>query len=397
MDKKLGKYVVILVGLIIVIIIITLLSNMITGGAKYSYETLEKKMVAAAKKYVSDHPGKIDGITPNDSDQLSVNFLTNQDYLGDLSSMNKDGVTCGGEVEIYKTIDGNIDYVPNLRCGTKYETKKLATKIIEDNDGGTVSGSGLYQRINGRFATDYSDLTGGGSDSFEYVFRGDEVKNYLQIDDNLYRIVSIDENNDMLLIYTGYLQKSVAWDDRYNDATKKNQGINEYENNGIKSRALENVESFYNGTTILLNKEKYSDKTKHLLVAMNLCVGKRKETDSDMSGRIECSKTLEDQKAGILPAYYYMSASLDPNCNSITARACGNYNYLANFNDYWWLLTANAENTNEAYVVQKRYAETNLCSNKAGIRPIIKLGSRVVYNTGDGSASNPYTVKYYND
>ncbi len=392
MDKKLIKYLIILGVLIVAVIIISFLSNAITGGSKFSFEKLEEKVVAAARKYTKDKPGVVDGITPNTSYPVSVNFLTSQGYIGDLSEMTKDGSRCGGSVIIFKTIDGHVDYVPDLTCG-KNSSIKLSSKIIEDNGGGTVSGSGLYEKVNGRFVTDYQSLTGTG----EYVFRGDEVNNYVQIDDNLYRVVSIDEQGNILIIYTGYLQKSVAWDDRYNEDTKKNQGINDYEKNGLKSRAMENVEYFYNGSAILLNKEKYSSKTRNLLTTIDLCIGKRKETDTDISGRIECSTVLEDQKAGMLPAYYFMEASLDPNCRTITSRACGNYNYLSQFNDFWWLLTANADSTNEAYVINKRYAELSFCSAKSSIRPIIKLGSRVLYKDGTGTLDNPYTVKYFDD
>ncbi len=391
MDKKLLKYLIVLGVLILLVIILSFLSNAVTGGARFSFEKIEEKAVSATKKYVKDKPGVLEGITPNTSYPVSLNFLSNQGYIGDLEELSKDGSRCGGQVIIFKTIDGNIDYVPEITCG-KNSSRKLVDQIIEDNGGGTVSGSGLYEKNDGRFITDYQGLTGTG----EYVFRGDEVNNFLQIDDNLYRIVAIDDTG-ILVIYTGYLQKSVAWDDRYNEDVKKNQGVNDYEINGLKSRAMENVEYFYNGTVTLLNKEKYSSKTRNLLVTMDLCVGKRKETDTDVSGRIECSKILQDQKAGILPAYYFMGASLDPNCKTITSRACGNYNYLSQFNDYWWLLTANGENTNEAYLINKRYAELSFCSAKASIRPIIKIGARVLYDKGNGTKDNPYTVKYFND
>ena len=31
------------------------------------------------------------------------------------------------------------------------------------------------------------------------------------------------------------------------------------------------------------------------------------------------------------------------------------------------------------------------------VRPIIKLGSRAVYKSGDGTLDNPYEVKFYNE
>ena len=175
MDKKMMKYVVILVVIILLVVVLSFMSNAVTGGAKYSYEKLEEKLVDATKDYLEDLPGIVDGLTPNTSQKISSVILVNKEYIRDLSEMNKDGVNCVGEVEIFKTIDGHIDYQPYLKCGNKYESVKLFQKVIDDNQGGVVSGSGLYQRVDGRFVTDYYDLTGGGSYSFEYVFRGDEV------------------------------------------------------------------------------------------------------------------------------------------------------------------------------------------------------------------------------
>ena len=145
-----------------------------------------------------------------------------------------------------------------------------------------------------------------------------------------------------------------------------------------------------------MNKEQYSSKTKYLISPMNLCVGMRDTKDKDISGKTECSKILENQYTGLLPAYYYMSASLDDSCVSIVSRNCGNYNYLSQFDDYWWLLTANAETTNEAYNVSRKAVSSNLCSAKSNIRPTIMLGSRALYESGIGTKTDPYVVKFFN-
>ena len=388
------KYIAILVGLLVLLMLFMWISNLLSGGKTYTYEQVENKMVSACKAYTNDNKGVLPS-SPNTSTTVSVSTLVNGGYLDALSSYLNTDVNCSGSVEIYLASDGEYTYIPSLSCGNKYGTTKLSDKVIADNGYGTVTGSGLYLRLNGSFVYDEDSLVSFGSDDeFEYVFRGDEVNNFVAIDDNYYRIVAINSNNDMLLIYTGHIQKAVTWDDRYNDVVGKNQGINIYEQNGIKSRAMEAVESFYSGEAVLNNKEAYSDKTRYLTVPMNLCVGKRKETDTDISGQIECSLILENQNAGLLPAYYYMSASLDDNCKTISSKNCGNYNYLSQFEDNWWLLTANSEVTNESYMVSRKYAESALCSYKSYIRPTIMLSSRTVYDGGTGTEADPYIVKY---
>lgn len=396
MDKKMYKYVAILLVLIILCVVFVWISNLLTGGVKLTYEDLESKLLAATKDYIEDYPGVLPS-TSNTSTTISSTTLVNGGYINDLSSYLTDStVVCNGSVEIYLSNTDNYNYVPDLHCGSKYESIKLYDKVAADNEYGVVSGSGLYQRVNGKFVLEEEELSNSdSSDTFEYVFRGDEVNNFVKIDDNYWRIVAIDGNNDMLLIYNNHIQKTSSWDDRYNEEVDKSQGVNFYEHNGIKSRVMESVESFYNEEAILENKEVYSTKTKYLVSPLNLCVGKRSTTSTDISGSIECSTVLEEQYIGLLPAYYYMSASLDDNCDTIESKNCGNYNYLSQFDDYWWLLTANSENTNEAYNVTQSYVQSSLCSYKSNIRPVILLGSRAVYESGSGTEADPYTVKFY--
>ena len=394
MDKKIYKYIIFLVILIVLLFLFVWISRLFSGNSVVSYESLEKKIVDAARKYSEEH-SSILPVEPGTSTVVSSTVLINNNYIDNLSEyVNNSNVTCNGKVEIYMTEEDYYNYVPTINCGSEYNTIKLSEQVILDNNYGVVSGDGLYERANGKFITDYNEL-GIESENYEYVFRGDSVNNYVKIDENVWRIVAIKNNGDILLIYTGSTQKPSAWDDRYNEDVKKNQGINNYEYNNIKSRAMESVLNFYDGKLTLMNKEEYSLNTKYLTVPMNLCIGKRNTTDSDFSGKIECSLVLENQYIGLLPAYYYMSASLDDGCDSTTSKNCGNYNYLSYFDDYWWLLTANNENTNEAFYVSNKFITTALCSSRNSIRPIIMLGSRAVYNSGIGTEDEPYTIKIF--
>ncbi len=396
MDKRMIKYLAILGGIVLLLIIVLLLKNAASGGVKLSYDKIEERMVSATKKYAQNK-----NILPTEIDNpvsISANVLVNNGYIDDLSSYAKDDVRCSGEVVIYKTFDDTYDYVPILNCGNKHESRTLSSVVIEENE--TTEGSGLYQRIDGKFITNVNDLYMGNSADFEYVFRGDSVNNYVKIDENLWRIVAIDSNENIMLLLNNTLKTNRAWDTKYNIDVKRSRGINTYELNGLQSDIYKTLQPIYNESSekvVLKNKEKFSEKTKYLMTSMDLCVGKRSITDSDMSGKTECKTVLHDQHVGLLPAYYFMSASLDPLCTSITSKNCGNYNYLASFGDSWWLLTADSENTSQAYSVSDKYAVVRVCSNKAAVRPIIKLGLRAIYSEGNGTKANPYVVKFYSN
>ena len=190
-DKQMIKYVSILVGLVVLLIIFLLIKNSITGGIKYSYQEIEQKMISATKDRVEDKLKEGQNILPDaigGSSTFPASVLVSEGYLNDLSTYAKDDVICSGEVVVYNAGNGNYDYVPYLKCGTAYETTKLVSQVLKDNDYGIIQGSGLYVRKNGVFVTNENDL-GGSADSVEYVFRGDNVNNYVKIDENIWRIV----------------------------------------------------------------------------------------------------------------------------------------------------------------------------------------------------------------
>lgn len=43
MDKKMYKYIGILVGLVVLLVVVVWISNLVSGGTTYSYESIEKK------------------------------------------------------------------------------------------------------------------------------------------------------------------------------------------------------------------------------------------------------------------------------------------------------------------------------------------------------------------
>lgn len=397
MDKKMIKYVGILIGLLVLLVLVLMLKNSVSGGKKYTYEEIEELLVEKTKKYIEDNKKNDVNFLPTEPGEeytVSSDRLVSGEYMDELSEYVKDEVSCIGGVRIFNTGNGSYDYVPYLECGSKYNTTKLADRIIEDNNEGVTYGSGLYVKVDGKFVTDENSSYNG--DSIEYVFRGDDVNNYLKIDENMWRIVAIDDQNNIMVILESASQKAYPWDDKYNEEINKYQGVNIYEENGLESSAYKKVREFYDGELLITNKEPYnSNKIKTLITPMSVCSGKRKANDSSIDGKSECQTTLEEEYMSLLPAYYYMSASLDDGCDSIISKSCGNYNYLSQFDDYWWLLTANDDTTNEAYLVAKKSVSSNLCNYKANIRPVIKLGGRTIFKDGDGTKENPYQIKSY--
>ena len=323
-------------------------------------------MTNAAKSYFADNPESL----PKKETQIveiEASTLALAGKMKDLSEYTKKGVTCTGKVSVSKSGEEYI-YTPSLNCGDAYSDKTIAAAVKEDSKVVT-SGYGLYKMNNG------------------LVFRGEMVNNYVKINEELWRIVKIDSNNNAYLIKEEYAGYSAAWDDRYNNEVKYNIGINNYSTSRIK----EYLEELYNETKEGLVFLSETDKTK--LSSFEVCTGKRTLDSTNNTNELECKSTVAGQKLGLLTVSDYINASIDPNCTSPQSPACQNYNYLAV--DYrWWTATAVANSSSTVFIVDEQGSVTETkCNAYNRIRPVVKLSSRIMISSGNGTEKNPYIIK----
>ena len=364
MKKKLMRMMLIVVGILVVFLIIILIFSFLGSGNK-SYEEIEQDLKNAAVEYYEVQSG----LLPREEGEtitVRANTLADAELMKPLSEL-REGENCSGRVEVTKVGD-NIIYTPYLECGDNYTTKELYKAVLEQ--GIVTSGNGLY------------DLNG------EKVYRGDDVNNYVSLDNAIYRIVKVTPDNKLLLILNEVDSTlSSYYDDRYNPTKRFNSGFNDYRISRIKE-FLDDLYSSKNDIKIL------SKNDKEKLASFNLCIGKRNATETNNTNAIECSDVLENQMIGLLTASDYMNASLDANCKATTDKSCQNYNYLRLKETEWWLLTGNAANDYEAYIVKSNgYIDINTTSGYKKIRPTIMLNNNVMIKSGNGSASNPFILK----
>ena len=364
MKKKLMRMMLIVVGILVLFLIIILIISFFKSGNK-TYEEIEEELKNAAIEYYEVQSG----LLPQEEGEtitVKASTLADAELMKPLSEL-REGESCSGRVEVTKVGD-NIVYTPYLDCGDNYTTKELYKAVLEQ--GIVTSGNGLY------------DMNG------EKVYRGDDVNNYVQLDNALYRIVKVTSDNKILLILNEMDSTlSSYYDDRYNQDRNFNSGFNDYR----VSRISEYLDDLYNNKLDIniLNK---NDKDK--LTPFNLCIGKRNPTDNINNNSIECSDVLENQMIGLLSASDYMNASLDVNCKATADKSCQNYNYLKLKSIEWWLVTGNSLNNYEAYVVKSNgYLDENTTSGYKKVRPTVMLNNNVMIKSGSGSESNPFILK----
>lgn len=369
--KKMIKFMGIIVAVMIIILVILFITSLLGKGGKsvYSYSELESILEKAGKSYFKDHP---DYLPSAEGDIIEVDS-TSLAEAGKIKSLSdyptKDGTTCTGSVKV-ELVDDEYIYNPILECGDKYATVLFNSKIISDNELVTT-GDGLYSKAG------------------EYIFRGENVDNYVQLDESLWRIVKITKDDEIVLINEEGAGFGSVWDNRYNQETNYNSGINKY---GV-SRIKDYLDDVYNNPKekkkeIILSKK---DKTK--IVSFDVCIGKKSSKSEDKNNTEECKEKLKDQKLGLLTLSDYLYASVDPNCKSAESKSCRNYNYLVINND-WWLVTASTENTSYVFNIKSNGSSAvAYASSYARVRPVIHLNSNVLFKSGKGTLEKPYKVR----
>ena len=360
MDEKMKKIIFIVLGAFVLIFFILFLVS--SCSKKYNPEALELEIMSSAKEYYSSHKDEL----PNKNGviTLSLGDLVNKGIIKELDKILDKNTTCSGSLAIENNND-YYSYSPILNCTTNGETYKSENlkELLLDNV--VTSGNGLYSI----------------GDSF--YFRGDKVDNYLVFDSKLWRIIKINSDNTIKLIEAGR-RDPVVWDDRYNEEVGASIGKNNYVFENLNSRVKDTLDEIYKNESVLSNDAKVDIKE------TTLCIGKRNMEETSNDGSIECSSRLDNQYLGLLQLNEYMLASLDSSCTSASTVSCSNYNYLADFENSYWTLTANSENTSQVYKINSTIMSTG-ANNTGMARLVINIGENTSVK-GTGTEEDPFVI-----
>lgn len=347
-----------IMGATILIIIILIILNACSGSGN-SYEKIEENMVNAAKEYYSTRKNKL----PKEEDstiKVTIGTLVDAELLSEIKDPNNKEQTCEGYVEVTK-VGEEYSYLPFLTCEGNYEPKYL-TDVIK-NSKIDEYGNGVYE------------MDG------EYVYRGDDVKNYVSFNNQLWRIVKVDSEGDIKLVLANYTEESYSWDDAYNSDREDTVGIT---TDYLRTDIRKTLNDYY--------EENFDKDAKAKIVSKNLCVGKYAEND-EFNKEKECSVIKENEKIGLLNAIDFKNASLSDKCTTIENQECGNYNYLSNDDEInTWLLNSSSENTYKVFYILDTISESSASSTKR-VNPVIYITSKVMSIEGNGTQDNPYIVK----
>ena len=268
---------------------------------------------------------------------------------------------CSGYVKVYRVND-DYSYFPYLNCPGEYESLTLSKKITSSV---VSSGDGLYS---------YDD---------RYIYRGEYPNNYIKFNDKSWRIIGINNDGSIKMIYTDKKIERNSWDDRFNSEKDSYYGINDFR----VSRLLEYLNNSYDKNTFV------SKNNKNLLVKHDWCIGKVSQDDFMISSLNLCSDVYSDLYIGVVQIDDVLLPSLDSKCTNIYDTECTNYNYFFNINT-GWTLNASSDNSYTAFNSNSGSISHKRASNEGYIRPVINLNSNILYKSGTGTSDDPYIISY---
>ena len=201
----------------------------------------------------------------------------------------------------------------------------LPTKIIDDNQI-VETGAGLYL-VNGN-----------------YIYKGQEVDNYILINNILFRILRINSDKTIDLVMDDYVNR-LEW----------NKEITTYDKSSIKE--------YLEKTILPLVKNDY-------LIETSYCTDKVFDLKE-----VTCENTNKDSFIRLLGINDYLN-SLNEDETFIEG-------------DYVWLYNSG---NNNAWHTTSNYLSNSKPNNLYGVKGVITLKNSTTYLKGNGTIDNPYTI-----
>ena len=329
----------------------------------------------------------------------------------------------------YDKATGKLMITPtkDTTCTVKFKKKTISNTILASNTiitstpdfskgeppaSGTNTGSGLYK-------TEDDDGT-------SYYFRGAIDNNYVSFAGFTWRIVRINGNGTIRLIYKGSIGSS-SFNVKQGNPYGKEASYTSYNESActLNSPCISDyftlTSTFYNNKTVTnstmktylenwyknnlasydskIALERFCADTTHPNFSSSesddvIYFGAYLRMDSH-SPLLKCSDTSETYggnyklKIGLLTADEMSFAGLGDDTNASTTN-----NYLF-YNGYWYTMSLKYSNTNHGRLFsgyREKITDYRGVTYSQAVRPVINLNSNVDITGGDGTSSNPYTI-----
>lgn len=207
------------------------------------------------------------------------------------------------------------------------KTLMLLTTAIGKNSTLVYEGDGLY-------------MSGG-----EYIYKGNDVKNYIKFSNLMWRIIKTNNDGTIDIVLDDYIN-TLNWNNQY------------------KKYVESDINKYLNEYFIKYLDTKYLDKT-------SICVD-----DVNDIKKFRCDNKNED--------YYVRLLSVNEFLNSKTDTT-----YISNEKSALWLSTVSSDKVWQINGFSLSLSQPN---RMLGIKPVVKLKNDIALISGEGSKENPYII-----
>lgn len=368
--KKKGFTLVEVLAVIIILNILLIIGvigtfSIIKKEKENSYKTLITSVLNSTKLYISDNNNIEEELDLNGYYIITLNDLvSNKIIKGKLIDPRTDEqIALTKKIVITKKNDLSLNICyEDVDC---YVPELLVNKLEQ---GIVINGEGLYQELDNN------------NNQVSY-YKGSNPNNYLIINDNYYRIVKINLDKSIKLVFEGKKQGTVL----INNGKIGFQPFNSTINNNFNDSDLklylqtwfDNNISDENKKFITINEENFSNSA----VAYQFNQTKSALKNAEIFN-------INNIKVGLLSGYEYLNASLDLNCTNISN--CSNQNYLTKNYDYFLMIK---DNSTLIWKFNLDKLEVVSVLNESNIRPVINLKNNVLVGGGNGTFLDPYVIK----
>ena len=218
-----------------------------------------------------------------------------------------------------------------------------------------------------------------------YYFNGELSNNYVSFADLNWKVLGINDDGTIKLIYNDEVLQSV-----YNDRSTNESNVSYYD-----SKVAEYLESFYDEKLKEVDKyiatKSYCNDTSSTNTYYRIYYGAYTRNFNDFTPSTECSET--DKEYGGSKDYKIGLITLDEAAIAGVTTEMSDANYLYNGRDYY-TMSPSQYNYRAIVGIVDRFGKLNdtYVTDNLEVRPVINLINSLEV-TGDGTEANPYLVK----
>ena len=307
-------------------------------------------------------------------------------------------------VNVTFTDSGSV--VAKVSDGTNTASSSYnVTVIVDITDNVVTSGDGLY-------ADEYEEG--------RYVYRGANPNNYIEFNNELWRIISKEADGTYKIVRNEVLPEDMPFDnDNFRDKESNGAGGTYCANSSYGCNAwaatanmvgspAEFTNGNYSGTVLLdsslntyLNGEYLNSITvnKDKIVNHDYNIGAVVSNNNDLATQIEGEKSYKwNGKVGLISHSDYINANSDMNTCGTHSKynnnctTCRNTNWMYISGTYWYSLSPSALYASNVFDVDDDgFVRSGSAYYSRGVRPAVYLTSSLSLS-GSGTQSDPYRI-----